>query len=186
MQLINSATLGLLLSALPSALAGIVVIGSPSEGTNVTAGSTIPVDIQKYVRLPTYCLHLLKHPTITILNPLFLPPRVTVTQSVLLSHDYQQTTQPPSKDVSVLFSINPCTNDGVSCPDTVVDFGWIIYGAPYDPQLSTPNSTIANQTYQLAIPERYKGEMVVLSVAHVVLDGVSDLSFLPFGRLYWD
>lgn len=52
-------------------------------------------------------------------------------------------------------------------------------GAPYNPQLSTPESTIANQTYQLTIPERYQGQLVVLSVAHVVLDGVS-ASFCDF------
>lgn len=69
MQLINSATFGLLLSSLPSALAGIVVIGSPSDGTNVTAGSTIPVDIQKYVS-SSICYQILQN----ILQPSYCHP----------------------------------------------------------------------------------------------------------------
>lgn len=50
MQLFNLTAILALFLAVPSALAGVVVIGSPSGGSNVTAGSTIAVDIQKYVR----------------------------------------------------------------------------------------------------------------------------------------
>lgn len=83
-----------------------------------------------------------------------------------------------SKDVAVVFGISPCSTN--SCPDATESFGQVIYGAPYNPQLNTtPGSATESETFSVPVPAEFKGDKVVLSLAHVVLIDVSSVFVAP-------
>lgn len=78
-----------------------------------------------------------------------------------------------SKDVSVIFGMSPCSAVTNSCPDAASSFGQVIYGAPYRPQLNIPENSTESESFTVPVPVGFRGDKVVLSLAHVVLIGVS-------------
>ncbi|EIM80947.1 uncharacterized protein STEHIDRAFT_172033 [Stereum hirsutum FP-91666 SS1] len=128
------ATTIIVLGFLASAFAQSVLIGSPSDGSTVTAGQSITVDVLK-------------------------PDSIQ-----------------GSKDVAVIFGMSPCSAATNSCPDAASSFGQVIYGAPYHPQLNIPENSTESESFTVPVPVGFKGDKVVLSLAHVLLIGVGESS----------
>lgn len=78
-----------------------------------------------------------------------------------------------SKDVAAIFGMASCSTATNSCPDAASTFGQVIYGAPYAPQLNNPENSTESESFTVPVPVEFKGDKVALSLAHVVLIGVS-------------
>ena len=128
-----------------AALAQNIDIAIPVEGTKVTAGSVITVQLERPVRATSQsCLFLLPPPPLNI------------------------DTQTPSTDieeVSVVIGFSPCPagciNEGL---------GTILYNGTFDPE-SANSAGNAFQDFSVTVPSWFNGP-AQLRVAHYYLQGV--------------
>lgn len=123
-----------------------VNIGYPPDGTSVTSGSNITVEIDRPVSCPCFFFF------------------------ALLKAD--QDTLSGSTEVAIVIAFASCASSPCSSPSA--NMGSILYNGHYDPvfQSGAPGSKPPHQNFSIAIPSTAGVGSGQLNVAHVSLIGV--------------
>ncbi|KAI0058551.1 hypothetical protein BV25DRAFT_1840932 [Artomyces pyxidatus] len=136
----------LLASIVAAVSAQNIAIGSPADGSALTPGTNLTVQVTRAVR---------SRPSIT--------PHV--------SRGTSQNSLTGSQEVSIVISVLPCPAGG--CADPAERLGATLYSggfAPRYPAARTPQD-VPQQNFTVAVPAGLPQGRVALSVAHLALVG---------------
>lgn len=157
------------------AAAQSIAIGAPADGTSVSAGQDLTVQVERPVRR-SFPLRR----AVTDSHNVFHPPTIPMPFN-------KQDSLTGSTEVAIVISVAPCSSSNIeSCPDPSGRLGSTLYSGSFDPEFptSSPGSTAngyngPQQNYTVTIPSNglTSGNLALLSVVHLSLVGVS--YFLP-------